>query len=130
MRNIYVVTSGEYSSYGIVAVYSSLKKALGGGGRVETYVLNDPNSEPIVRRLWQVRMTRDGKVDGHYSNDIERGQKCLPPRLWNGAYLFQVMAKTEKQAIKAANEQRTQLMALNRLPTKDGYLEKRKKEGW
>ena len=123
-RNIYLVTSGEYSDYGVSAVFSSLKGALdyaGTGSQVELYVLNEPGAEPIARRLWNVHMTKDGTVEGCNHEDITVGQECAAPQLWNGAVIFEVMAKTKEQAIKAANEQRAQMIALNRWPTKDGY---------
>ena len=135
-RIIYLVTSGEYSQYGVEGAFSSLKKAWAYLGRrtdgeIEPLRLNDDKSSLSIRRLWQVRMDKQGKVDGcfEFSLNWEGQNRRREPELWNGAVCFRVMAKTEKGAIKAANEQRTQLIALDRWPTKDGYLEKRDREG-
>ena len=132
-RTVYLVTSGDYSDYGVEAVFSSLKKAYAYIGNrtdmdIEPFQLNGGRDECSIRRLWRVRMDKQGKAEWCSPTTLNRkSQEPQPPQLWNRLVIFEVMAKTEKQAIKAANEQRTQLIALNRWPTEDGYLGPRRR---
>jgi len=107
---VYVVTSGEYSSYGIHGVYSTeaLAKAdverLGGGSAtVEYYVLDNRDD---VRGPWEVSFQRDGTV-------LAAGRaRTLGPD-WIGrveAHVY-VWARDEAQAIKAGVERWTQIVS-------------------
>jgi len=126
-RIVYLVTSGEYSSYGVDAAFSSLKRAFvyvdkRANRHIELYRLNDGQREFSIRRPWQIRMDKEGNVDQTWEGEpTQKQEERRPPRLWRGLVNFYVMARTEKQAIKAANEQRAQLIALNHWPTEDEY---------
>lgn len=109
MPIVYVVTAGEYSSYGICGVYSTLEmaeKVAADWGSVEWYALDDSDD---TYRPWMVRMRKTGDhAEAHPStapnsiNVIFRGRKDMHITVW---------AKTEQQAIKAANERRAWLIA-------------------
>lgn len=120
MKKVYIVTSGEYSSYGIDAVFSREElaeeyKNRGGGDYVEEF----PLDEPIPEAHFHVMMDRYGNTGiagTHPTIDDRVGFVCFtspfpgtqPPQLmW--------IAKTgdKQKAIKIVNEKRTQILALH-----------------
>ena len=131
-RKVYVVTSGEYSEYGIEALFSSEEKAREfmrllpksdpEYNAIDEYVL-DPDVVDHVRKgrsLWGITMSRDGSVMGAYKKDPDCWDTYGPPeiaeRRMGGQALEKVLrvmawAKTEKQAVKIANDKRAQLIA-------------------
>lgn len=121
---VFLVTSGYYSDYSVVGVFSTLELALaymGDGGndiRVEPMVLDDPDASPQVRRPWHVQMYLDGSRDGNcvspYPGDLSPNQS----REASGAILSwsnrdrEVLTVTcwaddQTRAVKIANEIRT-----------------------
>lgn len=128
-KTVYIVTEGEYSAYGIVAVFDdrTLADAYVTGDkdryemRVEKWVLN-PGADRIREGLktYTVWLLRDGTVHqvtsdwseavqpgrvasyADYQGDRIRRRQCFEVTLY---------AKTEEQAIKAANERRAQYLA-------------------
>lgn len=134
-KKIYVVTSGSYSDYHIVAVYDNKELAekhkdlLRDGNDVEEYVLNE-DADLAQRGLkeFNVRMLRDGEVEMASQWDIGRGEEeCNleddEQYYWkNGEKIvtasYKVLrvkcfAKDKQHAIKIANEKRIQLIAAN-----------------
>jgi hypothetical protein len=135
MREVFAVTSGSYSDYHIVAMFSTKELAeefirlipdeeYNG---IEEYELNPPVSDLIKRgySIWCILMLRNGDTEL-----VERVEMCswvvndVDSRLWrrsaSTAYnmkgkpdvlVSRVWAKTEKQAIKIVNEYRTQMIA-------------------
>jgi len=130
---IYVVTSGEYSAYGIEGVFSTKEKAqafvdaiteaeaagrlgLDGPRQIEEILLD---AGPVERgeRPWRVLMRKDGSV-------VEvRQYECYdnlfaPPGEVAPAGLDTVcFARDEAHAIKIANERRAMLIAMEMWPT-------------
>jgi len=130
MRKVYAVSAGAYSDYRVVAIFTTEELAKDfmttvtdtTYNDIEEYALN-PKSADLVRRgysVWAVLMTQDGTVvrthNGVNSYDVTdsegfywwrgpRGEPVLRSVAW---------AKTEKQAIKIANDRRTQLIASGR----------------
>jgi len=123
MKNIiYVVTSGEYSAYGIEAVFDSkdlAKKFIDAFGNnyeefmIEEYELN-PHSKQLKsgRKPFVVTMGKNGDCyDVHqttHSYEFSEEDEMV------GNYMYCYMfAKDEKHAIKIANEKRTQLIVMD-----------------
>ncbi len=124
MKTVFMVTAGEYSDYGVVAIYSTKEKA-------EQFMEEFPNSEynPIDeinididyagmkaagKTIWITHMDRNGNtlrvqdtrsVFGQVLFHFNRREQEAP-FLINWCY-----AASEEQAIKATNEKRTQLIA-------------------
>jgi hypothetical protein len=134
MANIYVVTSGEYSDYRIIAVFDSeflaqvmadhhntaVKSRWGDQYEVETFTLNPGESnyhEGLSRRA--IVMRRDGSVvrmDDHgpfvEGDPEDRFYKMYAGNAFEKATLHTyVWAKSEEHAIKVANERRAQHIA-------------------
>lgn len=117
-RSIYIITTGDYSSYRIVAVFDDRKLAnsfakLESGLRVESYEIN--LYEQQIReglKCYRVDMDRhgDGKVfqcdpDGYpLSHNYKNSDS--PFRLWG-----YVWAIDEQHALKIAGEKRAVLIA-------------------
>lgn len=128
---IYVVTSGGYSDYVIVAIFDD--KALadaycegsddadGDGMRVEEYPIN-PHADLIRQSLQThtVELWRDGSLRSHsasYGADPKAGgvvKRWESGGLSRYAFVASVLAKSREQAIKAVNEQRAIYIAANR----------------
>ena len=125
-NKVYLVTSGDYSDYGVDAVFTSEELANKfirsfeksyKEFRVEEYDLN-PHEKQLRSGFYPffVRMNKQGvcvevyKESSYYgfggyrtySFDVEKN-------LYN-----RVFAKDEKHAIKITNEKRTELIALNK----------------
>jgi hypothetical protein len=126
MAKVYIVTSGDYSGYGIDAVFSTREVArqyitLMGGEYVEEWDL-DAHLDKYSRGLlpWRVIMERDGKsrsssresVDLANQNDTRLTHYLGVPE---GVYtmITYMWAKDEEHAVKIANERRAQLIARN-----------------
>lgn len=129
---IYAVNSGTYSDYRIVALFSAKKLADeymaaipdGYYNDVEEYVLN-PNTADLVRRgysWWIVHMLKNGDTESVFRlSYFPRQENFLVWRRTQApAYIGKnvpdclsatVFSKTEKQAVKIANEHRAQMIA-------------------
>jgi len=140
MAKVYAVTSGAYSDYRINAIFSSKQRAQefmdaipnNGYNGIEEYEI-DPDTADLIRRwyhIWEVLMLRNGDVERAWKLDIcPYTVTSIGHRIWqrSQSLLFAgknvpdcldstVWAKTEKQAIKIVNEQRTQLIANGKWP--------------
>ena len=141
---VYVLCSGEYSSRGNVAVFSARAhldlwvQAQKGWGEPDVEEFDvDPDIKELHAGLhwYEITMTRSGDVvkceqggpqgDLHpefpftpANEDWYKGSKHGSPV--SGGFNFQkvIIAKNKTQAIKAANEQRTQWIAMKGWPDK------------
>jgi len=128
MSKVYIVTSGEYSDYGIDAVFSTKELAeqaqkLVPFSNIEEYEL-DIGAEEMRNGMFPfvVKMDREGSANAISRSDCFR--QWLDKRFREtscefyyhspGILYCYCFAKDEKHAIKIANEKRTQLIALNR----------------
>ena len=134
-KKIYAVNSGSYSDYRVVALFSTSKGAAdfmasvtdGDYNTVEEYDL-DPDTTDLVKRgysIWRVYMLKDGtteRIDRSGVNiyDVNNIGAYIWKRTEAPAYIGKVVqdcllstvwAKTEKQAVKIVNEQRTQMIS-------------------
>ena len=142
MKAVWVIEQGSYSDYRVVGVYSSKKNAqlvcdaINAGEHDDgATVAKWPVDESVLEvsrgyKRFIVTMLRDGTVENIRGPEAissydmsstlaiwRRTQapaykgKGIPDAL-NGS----VLAKDEKHAVKIANEQRTQMIALGRWP--------------
>ena len=142
MKSVWVIEQGSYSDYRVVGVYSSKKNAQlvcdainAGESYDKATVAKWPVDESVLEvsrgyKRFIVTMLRDGTVENIRGPEAissydmsstltiwRRTQapaykgKGIPDAL-NGS----VLAKDEKHAVKIANEQRTQMIALGRWP--------------
>lgn len=124
-KTIYAVTSGSYSSYRVVALFSTREKAEDYKATVlkdeydsgiEEYQL-DPDTTDLLRRgysVWRVTMLRDGSTErvDRSDNGSYDVQDAPSFRIWDRTVLAaSVWAKSEKAAVKIANEKRAQMIA-------------------
>jgi hypothetical protein len=132
VKTIYAVNSGIYSSYHIVALFSAREKAEAfmravpdsEYNKIEEYKI-DPNTADLITRgysMWRVRMLLNGDVEEVGRTDTGDGlaHHLVWPRSTAPAYkgtdvkdclCSKVWAKSEKAAIKIANEHRIQMAA-------------------
>lgn len=121
MSTLYVVTSGEYSDYGIEAIFSTRELAQSyidattSGDRwsqpgIEEWEL-DPGADDLRagRKLWFVRMDRDGNVpevrpDRGGSSD-SHGFDAI------GNMICTVWAADQEHAVKIVGERRARFLA-------------------
>ena len=133
MRKIYLVTSGEYSDYGIDGVFTSKElaekfiKSFNTKDSFERMNIETRTLNPYEKELQQgfkayfVRMSKKGETvsvnntegafgfDSHDSDGFDVRNNLIS----------HVYAKDKKHAIKIVNEKRTKLIALNKYPQKD-----------
>jgi len=127
-ENVYLVTTGDYSDYHIVAAFNTNKKAndfiklfnVNGydAMRVESLCLN-PNSEAVEnkRKPYFLRIDKGGRVkdlnweSSYYGFEGSSEVSFTHDKYWMNIHCF---AKDEKHAMKIANEYRIQYLALNK----------------
>jgi hypothetical protein len=123
VATVYLVTSGEYSDYGIRAAFSTKEKAQEwidswdgkgiyghevGDFEIEEWALDD---WPMAGTRIRVRMSRDGQ--GHAEQpfvDSDVGFCCFDV---HGCLTWDVATNEPERAIKVTNEKRVQIIALN-----------------
>jgi len=117
MRNVYVVTTGEYSDYSIRGVFDNEPQANEFAescqGEVKEYPLNPTSSKPKGYFLYRVEMDREGnsKVSAEdiiYCNNV--GKDCILPH--NNKLLVYCWARNDKHAVKIANEKRAKMIVM------------------
>ncbi len=129
MSLVYLVTSGEYSDYGVDAVFSTREAAVAFAAEkaenrwnvrwVEVYPLDNPDGAGI-RRPWSVELyyatgdLRDAVPESNWALDPIDREPWVGKRAYDVATMFRVtvLADTEEQAVKAANERRVQHKAM------------------
>lgn len=134
-KTVYLVTSGSYSDYRVDAIFSTRKKANDYMKVVQSSDYNgieecelDPPATDLIKRgysVWHVQMLRDGTVEKAWKTENRTHDvNGISYHIWErskAAYYkgtdtkdvlsSAVWAKTETQAIKIVNEQRTQMIA-------------------
>jgi len=127
---VYVVTSGEYSSYSIEGVFTDKVlaeklvdklnesyKVLHERVRIEEFFLNLPIDDFEVTT---VRMTKEGSVlEVLHSVGRDTGTHGFDDP---GNLMWSIYGKDEKRAIKVTNEKRAQLIANNLWGADDSQL--------
>jgi hypothetical protein len=132
-KPLYVVTSGCYSDYGVVAIFDDRALAdayvegsddsAGYGMRVEEFDLN-PGADRIREslRTHYVELDRAGDLFSHSDGWMEPSEADNVTYRWRyedgvftrrRRYVFRatLLAKSKEQAIKAANERRARYIA-------------------
>lgn len=121
---VYIVTSGEYSDYGIDAVCSTMeiaektKEMRGSNNDIFGMEVDEMvNMYSDGRTGWQVIMSKTGDVISGPDKAIF-DHKCdlrsYPNDNYSvGCYLFNIIAKDPAGAIKIANEKRIEIIAAN-----------------
>ena len=135
-RNVYVVTQGDYSEYGIVAIHSSRKAAethiakgnehLGESYRdtleIEEWTLNE--FDPYGKQWYRVVLKRNGDTNsceptGYEDRSYFRDSFISYVPIWRGCDVdslgicVYVSAKSLDGAVKIANEHRLKEISLN-----------------
>lgn len=135
MKKIYAVSTGSYSDYTVVALFTTVELAEefmdavphSDYNAVEEFTLN-PDTPDLVKRgysLWKVQMLRNGDTEEaislgtsiHYMNDVGHWvwrRTNVPTYKKNGVpdcLVSTVWAKDKNAAIKIVNEHRVQLIA-------------------
>lgn len=127
MTTIYVLTSGSYSDYTIIAVFSTKELAtrlieLGHGDDIEEYELDAFGDEWLAKHItrWRVTMELDtadvtdvfpyqlveqDSPDNHYSHIEKYGY------MDKGRFITYVRADTQERAVKVAMERRSVWLA-------------------
>ena len=119
MSKVYIVTSGEYSSYGINAVFSEKKladeyiKRAGEGYGIEDYELDEPI--PEARILVEMSKTGDvSKIVRSIDDQVGIVRFFRPNLLETDNHMLWCVRTDDKQkAIKIVNEKRFQILALD-----------------
>ena len=127
MKIMYVVTAGEYSDYGIEAMFDeeSLAKAyiasVKSSGyqemRIETYNLNPHEKQlRLGYKSYLVRMTKDGICPELYQSERapDDGENNTPFFDNKQNLVMYVFAKDEQHALKIVNERRIEIKAFKK----------------
>lgn len=141
MKTIYAVSTGDYSDYRVIALFSTQEKANelmtlvpGDYNAIEEFILDSPNLDMVKKgySLWMVTMLKDGTTE-HVGQDKVMSYHVSGTRnVFGGAMarlykrstvpayrgknvpdciIVNVLAKDAKHAIKIANEKRIQMIA-------------------
>jgi len=135
MSEVYVVTTGSYSSYGIFGIFSTLEKAelyknaLDDSNDIEIYELDEIKTDKIESgyKFWSVDFDKEGNIKraivrDPYANSTEHKEKRnyfyyynYPAKFWVSDYMFDIYiwAKDKEHAIRIAIEHRRVLIANN-----------------
>jgi len=136
---IYIVTEGEYSDYGIVAIFSTKEKAQNfisitaapddlSDYEIEEWPLDE--HEALIEKfkkkelsIYMVSMYRNGDVEEVREEEKKSiwidNATAGKYNLWTENRIgMWVIARDEKHAVKIVNEKRTQLIAENKWPEK------------
>lgn len=132
MAKVYICTEGEYSSYQIVAVFTTPElaeayRAWNGGNDVQEFELDHvPTLMREGTHGYHVFMWRDGDSVVYLLEDVEPFETTFfLRREWRWAkgvrhyghrLVVGTVAKSEEHAVKIANERRAQLIASGEWP--------------
>jgi hypothetical protein len=113
---VYLVTRGEYSSYMILAAFTTEKAADRLASvelaDVEEYELDPEYTFPPGKQLYCVTMLKDGTVVEVSQEYASSGYHTACPVIHRDkAWIFTTWAENEEQAVKVANERRTVVLA-------------------
>jgi len=125
MSKVYIVTTGEYSDYGIVNVFSTKELAknyvravygIGEADIEEYYVDKYPKQIDKNLKHWSIEMLKNGNAgrcwvsDNYEEDDIHYHVS----NLFDTEYLYvYCWAKDKQHAIKIANEKRVMIISNN-----------------
>ena len=137
MKPIYLVSTGSYSDYTVVAAFTTLDKAeafmaaiktdySGPFNEIEEIVL-DSNVANLAKRgyaCYTVIMLRNGEVEYINRCNINANYIASEFRIWRrpdkpDCFDARIIAKNEKQAIKIANDKRAEMIAMNEWVVED-----------
>ena len=119
-KTIYAVTTGEYSDYRLLGVFSTKAKAenfkaLTKSDYIEEYELNGMMDHPKGMLWWEVSMDAEGNSrevthENAIYSDSYKDSDWRPDG--DGSNVsFYLWARNEKHAVKVANERRLALIA-------------------
>ena len=128
MKKIYIVTSGEYSDYGIDAVFTDKELAekfiKEQKGEIEVWEANEYTKIPQNRDVYQVIIYVDnGEIQGTEKTNSNWHDALNDNMLFwrkicgieRGRLVIYCFAKDREHAIKIANEKRVQYKQLHNL---------------
>jgi hypothetical protein len=115
MAKIFVVTDGNYSDYHIIGVWTdgdvAKKYADVLGATVEEYEDGEKRSDLF---FWSIYANHDGKMTLCAVDDVNQPYQNIGVKYnSNGVWKIYLNAVSREQAIKSANEMRTQYIALH-----------------
>jgi hypothetical protein len=126
MATVYVVTSGEYSSYGIDAVFSTREaaefyKSRRPGCEIEDYEIDPGIDEARQGHFgWYVFMRRNGDTQSVHGGWPHPADPTDPPAINSyirpPALRAYVIAKDKTHAVKIVNEIRARMIANGEWP--------------
>ena len=136
MKYVYMVVTGQYSDYGVEAVFSTRARANDyvaiddtGGLRIERVEMDPDNAKHVRagRMLWRVLMRRDGFAVRVWTQGrcdrATTGDPKITKEFWDGAQEIKlsaiyctVWATDEIHAVKIVNEIRTRMIADGKWP--------------
>lgn len=123
MTKIYIVSTGDYSDYCIMGVYSTHDKAIDAeafyAGEIQEFELDEVPPHPKGLKYFRVEMPESGEFRiRHIEGDgiesliktgyMESGIGFFEPR--PPYYVLKVWAKDTQHAAKIANEKRSQII--------------------
>jgi len=121
MTKIFVVTSGQYSDYGIAGIYSSKEKAeeakklFNADNGIAEWELDAVPKHEKGTYYWSVEMDKEGNTQNVELQDASHANKKWDWSPYGDAekklVYFGVWAKDENHAVKIANEKRGMLIA-------------------
>jgi hypothetical protein len=120
MAIAYAVSSGEYSDYGVIAIFTSKEKAVEFLGFyppddetfLEEFPLDEMPEYPAGCVAWRVNIARDGRCEcEQVSPDRVSDGKLFPHYMDDGRMSTFLWARDAQHAAKIANEKRAQAVA-------------------
>ena len=124
-KKVYVITSGNYSDYGINCVFDNLEDAKkyidihseeAYPPEIEEYILNEDRITKSHRKIYRIGMDYNGLVLVSYVDVIEERDLMNPEisEYWTGNLCLRMgcFADDKKHAIKIVNEKRSQIIAM------------------
>lgn len=126
-KDIYVVTSGEYSDYRIHAVFDTKVAAeeyAGTWADVEVHALNYVPKQPLGRKQYTVYVHANGEVS-HVRDYGVYGHQWHITQLTDGRPYFHIecWARDEQHAVKIAKDRWRRIAALGLSPTRRENVE-------
>lgn len=120
---MWLVSTGEYSDYHVIGVFSTRKKAalaqkLHNASFLEEEVLDKIPEHPPGLLPWSVDMDVDGNTHKVDRESVEYVKTNEWEPYGDGVHVvFNMWAKDEEHAVKIANERRVKLIASNQWTT-------------
>jgi len=141
MAKCYLVTSGEYSDYGVDGAFSSRENAqlwIDAHPRDDRprFDIEELPLDPLVSELregfrpYLVRMARNGDVSQVGTDEMPNGSPIDQGFDIHQNLFMWVLARDVQHAVKIVNEKRAQIIAENRWPEKPPPMTKEQKTNW